>query len=1008
MQVKKSLYLAGQDSSNSEIEAIYSSSISDSKEMATHLIESLNGVAIMTTDLDFKVSFANSYAIEILHLNKVNSINGKGILPSTILKRLNREMKASNHEFNLQYRNKSQLRILNVLATCLTSEKGEHYGYVFHMHDITNRISIEQQLRNTENFLRNLINASPDFIYFKDEKNRWIDINKSGLDLFQLNKIPYHQKSDLELANLANPVFKESFAKSSLSDEQALNEKNLIRKEEVISIPQGGEKVFDIIKIPLFHDDGSRQGVVTLGRDITERKMAETNLRDRSAILDALISCDWLLHSTESWQTVAVKVLEQICLASHFSRATLFQNIKADLDTGIQSRKEFQWSMPGHIGLGKHYSSINFKRDGCNKWPEIFMQGLPVYGNTSKFDPEEQKFLSLHGTKSFIALPIFSGSHWWGILLIERESSLHQISSYEIEALMAVGRSLGVSILREMTNKRLNQAKLAFDSASEGIMILDENCNIVAINEGFSKITGYTEHEVLGYTPKVMKFADKNILNSLKSCGKWQGEVTNQRKNGEMYQEWLTLTIAKNNFGKVVNYVGVFADITKIKQSQNQLNQLVNHDPLTGLPNRRLLNELLDLSIKQAERENGKIALLFIDLDRFKAINDTLGHHVGDKLLYEVSRRISRSIRDSDVVARLGGDEFVVMMNKLNDHEDAAMVAKKIIHSLQIEFIIDNKELFIGASIGISVFPRDNRDVDGLLKAADIAMYQVKNGGKNSFAFYSPELSKKAVERFTVETQLRRALERNQFEVYYQPQVSLIDGTILGAEALIRWNHPELGLVSPAKFIPVAEETGLIVQIGEWVLRQAASQATLWINQGLSIRWVSVNVSGLQIMRSNFADTVYGLIIETDCDPSIIELEITESTVMQNTEFVIETFERIKKMGVRLAIDDFGTGYSSLSHLKRLPLDKIKIDQSFIRDLPEDADDAAIANAIYAMATSLGFSVIAEGVETLEQAEFLKNMGCNEAQGYLYGKPVKADDFTKLLELKMRGNNHVI
>jgi len=312
--------------------------------------------------------------------------------------------------------------------------------------------------------------------------------------------------------------------------------------------------------------------------------------------------------------------------------------------------------------------------------------------------------------------------------------------------------------------------------------------------------------------------------------------------------------------------------------------------------------------------------------------------------------------------------------------------------------MIDNKELFISASIGISMYPGDGKDVDSIIKAADIAMYQVKNMGKNNYCHYTKKHSADVLERFNLENQLRRALDRQQFEVYYQPQVSLQTGKIIGAEALVRWNHPEYGIVSPAKFIPLAEETGIILQIGEWVLTQAALRAKEWITPGNALKRVAVNVSGIQIMQSNFADTVYGVLIETDCTPSMLELEITESTVMQNTEHVISTFDRIKSLGVRLAIDDFGTGYSSLSNLKRLPLDKLKIDRSFVRDLPDDLDDAAIASAIYAMANSLGFSVIAEGVETLEQEQFLKQMGCVEAQGYLYSKPVTAEEFLTLIQ----------
>jgi len=569
----------------------------------------------------------------------------------------------------------------------------------------------------------------------------------------------------------------------------------------------------------------------------------------------------------------------------------------------------------------------------------------------------------------------------------------------------------GLQSATAFSNSAYHLAKIAFENASEGMMVMDANANILSINKSFTAITGFNQQEVFGTVPKALQVTEREAWRHLQLDGQWRSELLNHRKNGEAYQERLTVNAVKNQQDETIYYVGVFADITEAKHSQNRLHELVNHDPLTGLPNRRLFNELLEHAIKRAEREHHQIALLFVDLDRFKAINDSLGHQVGDKLLYEVSKRIHHAMRDSDIVARLGGDEFLVMMDMIKHPQDAALIAQKIIYALQVEFFIDGKEIFIGASVGISIFPKDGSDVDSLIKAADIAMYQVKNRGKNNHCFYSEDLSKNAVERFTIESQLRHALERNQFEMYYQPQISLLTGDIIGAEALIRWRHPDLGLVSPARFIPIAEETGLIVQIGEWVLRQAALQAIQWINDGYTMQWISVNVSGVQIMRSNFYDTVYGILIETNCNPNILELEITESTVMQNTEFVIDTFNNIKQLGVRVAIDDFGTGYSSLSNLKRLPLDKIKIDQSFVRGLPDDLDDAAITNTINAMACSLGFTVIAEGVETLAQATFLKNMGCLEAQGYLYSKPVTAAEFTKLLAISTKkyhakGNTH--
>ncbi|MDP1660222.1 MAG: EAL domain-containing protein [Methylotenera sp.] len=986
--------------------------------LAWHLLSSLQGVAIIAADARGNVSYANPYAREIFNLNLELVAAGVGKFPKPVHQRIVAELKKSSTDFVLQYAAGNELRTLKVFTSSNSTTEEKHAGYVLHMHDITDRVASELKLRHTEKLLRNLIDASPDVICFKDEKNRWQEANSSSLELFQLNQQDYQHKTDMELANLVDPAFKEAFRHSKLSDDRAWSLGRSIRNEEIIPLPHGGEKVLDVIKVPLFNDDGSRHGLVTLGRDITERKMAESHLRDRSAILDALISCDWLLHSAESWHTVAATVLQQLCLALRFTRATIIKNTEpingdfnntdtSNIKESTHSKILYKWSVPGFMNPDGALEAVDFNDVHLKRWKDALQLGDPVFGDIRDLPSTERKILKQHDTQSIAIVPLFSDKVWWGNIIIERCHDLIKTTPQELGSLMAIGRSLGVAIQRESAGKRLHQAKIAFDSATEGMVIIDEKARIIAINKGYTEITGYTESEVLGSIPRKLQADEHEVWSALLNDGRWCGEVTSHRKNGEVFHKWLTITAVKNQEGQTVNYVGVFTDITEVKRSQNRLHELVNHDPLTGLPNRRLLNELLEHSIKRAERDQHKIALLFIDLDRFKTVNDSLGHQVGDKLLLEASRRINLSMRDSDVVARLGGDEFVVMMDMINNPSDAAIVAKKIIHALQIEFNIDGKEIFISASIGISIFPQDCSDVDSLIKAADIAMYQVKNKGKNNHCFYSDDLSKSAVERFTMESQLRRALERKQFEMYYQPQVSLITGDIIGAEALIRWNHPELGLVSPAKFIPLAEETGLIVHIGEWVLREAALQAVRWINEGHAIQWISVNVSGVQIMRSNFADTVYGVLMETDCNPSMLELEITESTVMQNTEFVIDTFNRIKQLGLRLAIDDFGTGYSSLSHLKRLPLDKIKIDQSFVRDLPDDLDDAAIANAIYAMARSLGFSVIAEGVETLAQADFLKLMGCEEAQGYLYSKPVTTTEFTKLLVAeKLRGKEN--
>lgn len=583
------------------------------------------------------------------------------------------------------------------------------------------------------------------------------------------------------------------------------------------------------------------------------------------------------------------------------------------------------------------------------------------------------------------------------IPLFERDGSRH--------GLVIIGRDITE---QQSAGEALELAASVFDNSHEGILITSggNDPRILQVNRSFCDTLGYTPEEVIGQNPRILQSGRhgpdfyRNMWLTINSTGLWRGEIWNRRKNGEVFPEWLSISAIKNPQGEITRFVGIFEDMTEIMMTQDRLEQVANHDPLTGLPNRRLLNELLEHAIRRAGREQGKIAVLFIDLDRFKIVNDTLGHAVGDGLLTQVAERTADAIRESDLLARLGGDEFIVVMDSLRDANDAAAVARKIIQALSQPFYLNGHEVFIGASVGISVYPEDGLDSAELVKAADIAMYQVKNEDRNNYCFFSSTLSTNRNERFTLETELRHAIERNQLELFYQPQVSLEDQRILGAEALLRWRHPELGLVSPAHFIPLAEETGLILPIGEWVLRESARQARAWVEQGHPLQWVSVNVSGIQIQRSNFSDTAYGILIETGCDSGLLELEITESTAMHSTTHVSAVIDRLKQLGFRLAIDDFGTGYSSMSHLKRLSMDKLKIDQSFVRDLPHNAQDAAIARAILALGHSMGLAVIAEGVETAEQAEFLLEMGCEEAQGYHFGRPMPAQEFERLLANK--------
>jgi diguanylate cyclase (GGDEF)-like protein len=440
-------------------------------------------------------------------------------------------------------------------------------------------------------------------------------------------------------------------------------------------------------------------------------------------------------------------------------------------------------------------------------------------------------------------------------------------------------------------------------------------------------------------------------------------------------------------------------EIAERKRAEDNLFHLAHHDPLTELPNRLLFVDRLEHSISKARRFNLQLAVLFIDLDRFKKINDSLGHTVGDKLLRMVAQRFQSCIRNEDTVSRLGGDEFTVIMESLNKPQHATITAQKLIESMAEPFEIEGHKLFITTSIGISLYPQDGNVAEELLRNADSAMYQAKEEGRNTFQFYTSDMTEQAFERILMEANLRRALEKQELVVYYQPQVIIKTREIIGLEALVRWEHPELGLVSPARFIPLAEDNGLIIPIGEYVLASACRQMVAWRKEGLSPGKVSVNLSGRQLQKKDLLRTISMTLKETSCKPEWLELEVTEGFIMNNPEYSIALLQGIRDLGIELSIDDFGTGYSSLAYLKRLPITKLKIDQSFVRDIPDDPDDEAIARAIVALGDSLNLKVIAEGVENAKQEAFLLREGCTDAQGYYYGHPVPAEDINEMLKV---------
>lgn len=555
---------------------------------------------------------------------------------------------------------------------------------------------------------------------------------------------------------------------------------------------------------------------------------------------------------------------------------------------------------------------------------------------------------------------------------------------------------------RNRIQKKLTLDAEVFRYSREAVMVTDPELNIISVNPSFTFISGYSSEEAIGQTPSLLKsgkhdaFFYQKMWADIVSEGHWQGEIWNRRKDGEVYPQWLGVSAVRAASGEVTEYIAVFMDITEHKKTEARIDYLAHHDPLTALPNRTLLRDRYEQSAAFAQREDSMLAVLYLDLDHFKNINDSLGHPVGDKLLIETASRISGCVRDSDTVSRLGGDEFVVLLNSIHAGESVAEIANKILESVATPFIIDNKVLNISCSIGICIYPDDGKEFDQLLQQADISLYQAKGNGRNGYHFFTDEMNRTVARRLNLESELRKALSLKQIYLEYQPQFDIKSGLIIGAEALVRWHHPILGIIQPVEFIPVAEENGLIIELGHYVMLQACRQAKLWVDKGHDLR-IAVNVSYAQFVRNNLHQLVIDTLRETALLPRHLELELTESILVADSTKVLTVVQTLKDIGVLFSIDDFGTGYSSLSYLKRFAVGKLKIDQSFVRDVPGDAEDEVIVSAIISLAHSLQLECIAEGVETEAQAEFLRDMGCDQLQGYLLARPMSAAKLDELL-----------
>jgi diguanylate cyclase (GGDEF)-like protein/PAS domain S-box-containing protein len=548
-----------------------------------------------------------------------------------------------------------------------------------------------------------------------------------------------------------------------------------------------------------------------------------------------------------------------------------------------------------------------------------------------------------------------------------------------------------------------------FEHSSDAMLIADADCKILRVNAAFEAITGYAADEVIGQTPHVLSPGAHNdafydqLWESLNRKGYWRGELVNQHKNGDSFSIWQRINVIEDDDRQVLYYISAFSDISIIKNTERKLWQMAHLDSLSGLANRAFLEQRLLQEIFAAKRSGQFGAVIFLDLDDFKKINDCLGHRCGDLLLQEVASRLQGNLRTEDTVARLGGDEFVILLTGLtrsldNAEQMAGRVAQKVLDALLQAYLIDDQELQISASLGITFFSTAfDESTEKLLRQADIAMYAAKNQGKSTYSFYHPDMLEQANKRLSIENELRSALQNEQIVLFYQPQYDWTH-QLLGFEALVRWQHPEKGMISPADFLPVAEEAGIIIELGERILYLACRQLAAWHSQGFDVPHLAINISPMQFNHFNFVDSVISVLELTGVNPSAVMLEITESLIIKDINGVIEKMQLLKQRGIRFSIDDFGTGYSSLAYLQRMPIDQLKIDRSFVQEITHNENDAAIVNAIIAMAGSLNLDIIAEGVETLEQIDYLAGCGCNAFQGYWFSRPLSGTEALSKLD----------
>jgi diguanylate cyclase (GGDEF)-like protein/PAS domain S-box-containing protein len=746
----------------------------------------------------------------------------------------------------------------------------------------------------------------------------------------------------------------------------------------------------------LQHDAAGEPMMYFINVDMRELARAMEAVRGREHAMQLAARSTLSLLRNPSTGEAIPEVLARIGQGLDVDRAYLFE-VHDDRDGHPLCSMRFEWV---HKGVSAEIDNPEMHNLPMEEllphWLPECRDGRSVGGHTADLPQPERGIMEAQSIQSVLLVPVLFNEKFWGFLGFDSVRSARDWTATEDSVLRIIGAALATAVERQRIDEKLRQSAKVFESTRDGVVITDLEGRIVQVNAAFSAISGYSAEEALGQTPRLLRsgrqdrafFAD--LWDGVRRLGYWQGEVWNRRRNGEIYPQWLSISTVSDDRGQPSHYVGVGTDITQLKRSEQQLQHLAHHDPLTGLPNRLLGQSRLEHALQRCKRHGGQLGVVFLDLDGFKHINDSLGHPIGDSVLTDIARRLQLRLRSEDTLARLGGDEFLLVLEDLGTPADAADIARKLLDALQLPLALDGRELFVTASIGIAMYPDDGSNWSELIRNADTAMYQAKAAGRDQFCFYTADMNANALAQLELEAALRQGLSQQRFELHYQPKVELDSGRTVGFEALLRMRDARGELLPPNSFIPLAERSGLIVPIGAWVLEAACREARRWHDDGHVEMTIAVNVSTCQFRSPEFAQHVRRALELSGLPGQALELELTESVLMDNPEHTVERLLALKRSGVRLSLDDFGTGYSSLGYLARLPIDALKIDRSFVDGLGRDAHAIDIVHSIIGLARRMRLRAVAEGVETEAQMISLRDYGCDEIQGYLLSRPLTA------------------